>query len=590
MISEETIQRVKERARVSELVQDIVPLRRSGSRLTALCPFHKEKTPSFHIRDDDKSYYCFGCGASGSAITFVMEQRGLSFPEAVEELAARYHIEVKYSSRVSRVKRSVSTRNSLYDINKLALSYFLESEKPEEVVKYMIDREISEGMQKVFSIGFSGTDPKGLIKFLKSRGIKEEEILKAGLARRYERGELYDLFRNRLIFPIFIDPKRVVAFGGRTIPSLIPEDKREFVPKYVNSPETEVYEKRRVLYGLPQAAPAIRDKKHVYVVEGYLDVIGLAQVGITEVVATCGTALTVEQITRMIRLTKRITVLFDGDNAGRTAAGRSFESFLNAPVDVTAVFLPEGEDPDSISKKYGLKTRNFLESLKPKGLFECYVDSILFRERVKSVSELGANSLSLIAREAGNLVSRIKDPIVKSKTFELLKERFKIDPNLLKSKNHDERVEAENENLSFDSLKPVTREILYAVMGARIPERALSNPEIMQAIEPVARNFILEFSELLKLDDNMAKEGIAALLKEHGNTWVKAWKFAHEMAKLGDLNESYELSAKTLVNKNLSDHLGLLESEIKNANTEEEKAILAQELITLRRELSLRGC
>ncbi len=583
MISEETIQRVKERARVSELVQDIVPLRRSGGRLTALCPFHKEKTPSFHIRDDDKSYYCFGCGATGSAFTFVMEQRGLSFPEAVEELAARYHIEVKYTSRVSKVTKSVGTKNSLYEINKLALAFFMSNEKPQIVQQYIIDRGISDDMQKVFSIGFSGTDPKGLIKFLKTRGIKEEEILKAGLARKYDRGELYDLFRNRLMFPIFIDPKRVVAFGGRTIPSLIPEEKREFVPKYVNSPETEVYEKRRVLYGLPQAAAAIRDKRHVYVVEGYLDVVGLAQVGISEVVATCGTALTIDQITRMMRLTKRITVLFDGDNAGRTAAGRSFEHFLNAPVDVTAVFLPEGEDPDSIAKKYGDQTRKFLEELKPKGLFECYVDSILFRERVSSVSDLGANSLSLIAREAAALVSKIKDPIVKSKTFEQLKERFKIDTDLLKSK--EEKTEETKEKVPFDSLKPVTREILYAVMGAKIPERALNNPEVMQAIESVARNFIMEFSELLKLEEPIAKEAVFSLLKELGQTWVKAWKHAHEMAQLGDLNESYELSSKALIKNNLKDHLGFLESEIKRASSEEERVILAQELVTLRREL-----
>lgn len=583
MISEETIQRVKERARVSELVQDIVPLRRSGGRLTALCPFHKEKTPSFHIRDDDKSYYCFGCGATGSAFTFVMEQRGLSFPEAVEELAARYHIEVKYTSRVSKVTKSVGTKNSLYEINKLALSFFLSNEKPNTVKQYIIDRGISEEMQKQFSIGFSGTDPKGLIKFLKSRGIKEEEILKAGLARKYDRGELYDLFRNRLMFPIFIDPKRVVAFGGRTIPSLIPEEKREFVPKYVNSPETEVYEKRRVLYGLPQAAAAIRDRRHVYVVEGYLDVVGLAQVGINEVVATCGTALTIDQITRMMRLTKRITVLFDGDNAGRTAAGRSFEHFLNAPVDVTAVFLPEGEDPDSIAKKYGAETRNFLEELKPKGLFECYVDSILFRERVNSVSDLGANSLSLIAREAAALVSKIKDPIVKSKTFEQLKERFKIDTDLLKSK--EEKIEDTKEKIPFDSLKPVTREILYAVMGAKIPERALNNPEVMQAIESTARNFIMEFAELLKLEEALAKEAVFSLLKELGQTWVKAWKHAHEMSQLGNLNESYELSSKALIKNNLKDHLGFLESEIKRANSEEERVILAQELVTLRREL-----
>jgi DNA primase len=585
MISEETIQRVKERARVSELVQEIVPLRRSGGRLVALCPFHKERTPSFHIRDDDKSYYCFGCGATGSVFTFIMEHRGLSFPEAVEELAARYHIPVKYISRVNKVTRGIGAKNQLYEINSQALSFFLNNERPLEVTSYLKERGISEEMQRLFSIGFSGTDPKGLLKFLRSKGFKDEDILKSGLVRKYERGELYDLFRNRLIFPIFIDPKRVVAFGGRTIPSLIPEEKREFVPKYINSPETEVYEKRRVLYGLPQAASAIRDRRHVYVVEGYLDVVGLAQVGIHDVVATCGTALTVDQITRMMRLTKRITVLFDGDNAGRTAAGRSFENFLNAPVDVTAVFLPEGEDPDSIAKKHGKATREFLEKLPPKSLFECYVDSILFRERVKSVSDLGANALSLIAREAASLASKIKDPIVKLKTFEQLKDRFRIDADLASLLTETGRTEiGVEEKLPFDSLKPITKDLLYSIMGARIPERALRNPEVMQAIEPVARSFVMEFAELLKLE--VAKEGVLALLKERGPSWVKAWKHAHEMAKMVDLNESYELSVKALIRRNLTDHLGFLESQIKSAKTEEDKIILAQELVTLRRELS----
>lgn len=597
MISEETIQRVKEKASILEIVQEVAPVRRQGSRFVALCPFHKEKSPSFHIREEDKSYYCFGCGASGNVFTFIMQLRGLSFPEAIEELAARYRIPVIRTGRQTTERKTLVEKRHLFDLNTLANQYFQARLKdaPQVVNDYVSQRGINADLIKGFSIGFSGTERSGLTDFLRSKGASLELILKAGLAKRGQDGNPYDTFKNRLIFPIFIDPKRIAGFGGRSIPALVPPEYKDSVPKYLNSPETPIYEKRRVLFGVPQAAQAIRDKKEVYVVEGYMDVIGLSQAGIENAVATCGTSLTHEHVLRLMRLSKRVVVLFDGDRAGRAAAARAFPIFLNSPMDVIAAFIPEGEDPDSLAKIHGDKTSDIIKNLPRQPLLDCYLSAIAEREGVEKLSELGDNALSSITKELTLLIQQVKDPIVRERLTEKVSNKLKIQEKYLKPEVTKEKIEDSSRPLvqstkrSFQQLSSATKEILYSAMAHRgvVVQRILRDPVLMRGFEPEAQSFLMSLNSILEQPESTQKEHVQFLLKEYGQSWLMAWKQAHSMLKTPgtDLVSSFEQSKTTVAKQGLSEHLKGIEKALSASEKPEEKELLLKELVEVKKRI-----
>jgi len=350
LIPDSTIADIKARIEIEEVVSDFVSLKRKGQSLVACCPFHNEKTPSFSVSPAKGFYHCFGCGKGGNAIDFVMEVEKLNYPEALRYLAKKYGIEIQEEELSEDELRVQSERESLYIVLNYAKDYFVEclsetSEGKSIGQSYFKERDISAEIIQKFELGYTVDKWDGLLTKAKETGHSNELLEKAGLIIPKD-DRFYDRFRGRVVFPIHNVTGRVVAFGARAL-------KKDDKPKYINSPETPVYHKSQVLYGLFQAKQAIRQHENCYLVEGYTDVTRLHQIGIENVVASSGTALTKEQVQLVGRFSKQLTVLYDGDLAGLKASLRGIDIILANGLDVKVVLFPEGQDPDSYAQELG---------------------------------------------------------------------------------------------------------------------------------------------------------------------------------------------------------------------------------------------
>ncbi|MFT6881591.1 MAG: DNA primase [Marinoscillum sp.] len=362
MISPATIEEIKNKMDIVEVVGDFVTLKRSGSSYKALSPFTTEKTPSFYVVPSKGIFKDFSSGKGGDAITFIMDVDGLSYVEALRFLAKKYGIEVIENEQSDEAQDAQNNREALFILMGFAKDYFkknlLESEEGKSIgLSYFKERQVSEASLEKFELGYALSSWDGLIKEASQKGYRNEMLEEAGLIISKEEGKVYDRFRNRVVFPIHNVTGKVVAFGAR----ILVNDKKQ--PKYINSPETELYHKSNVLYGLYQAKQEIRKLDRVYLVEGYTDVISMHQTGIENVVSSSGTALTEEQIKILKRFTENVTVIFDGDAAGIKASIRGIDMLLSGGLNVRAVALPEGEDPDSYAKLLGSSAfSHFIES------------------------------------------------------------------------------------------------------------------------------------------------------------------------------------------------------------------------------------
>jgi len=352
------------RADIVEVVDKRVTLKKSGKNYSACCPFHKEKTPSFSVQPERQFYYCFGCGAGGNAIGFIMNFDQIDFPQAVESLARDNGMEVPREESAAATRRQ-SENSKLFHVleeaNKFYRQQLRQHEQRKSAVDYLMSRGVSGEIARDFGIGYAPPGWDNLLKALATDADEQKPLLKAGMtiekeARKTEQGEAgnteqaryYDRFRDRIMFPIRDSRGRTIAFGGR----VLGDDK----PKYLNSPETPVFHKGSELYGLFEAKKANAKLKRILIVEGYMDVIALAQMGIRNSVATLGTATSDRHLTRLFRLVPEVVFCFDGDDAGRTAAWRALEASLSEMLDgrqVKFLFLPEGEDPDTLVRKIG---------------------------------------------------------------------------------------------------------------------------------------------------------------------------------------------------------------------------------------------
>ena len=364
-IPEEFIRDLAARADLAAIVGARVQLRRSGKRLLGLCPFHPEKTPSFHVSPEKGMFHCFGCGAHGDAIGFFMQKENLDFIAAVEALARECGVEVPRESSPRELASAPLTA-----VLRAATAHFMgELAKSEKTLEYVRQRGIGEETASAFRLGFA---PPGWERIVKKLGREHSPkiLVEAGLARASEEGRVYDYFRDRLMFPILSPRREPLGFGGRAL--------GDDPAKYLNSPETPLFHKSRVLFGLPQAIDAVRQTRRVIVVEGYMDVVGLFENGIRNGVATMGTAATEAQAAILTRLADEIVFAFDGDDAGRRAARKALENFLPALRDgksVSFMMLPKGEDPDSVARAQG--GDGFLRLLKNAvGLGDFWVDSL----------------------------------------------------------------------------------------------------------------------------------------------------------------------------------------------------------------------
>ena len=406
MIDNKTIEEVKNRVDIVEVVSDFVQLKKAGQNYKGLSPFTDEKTPSFFVSPSKEIYKCFSTGKGGDSISFVMEYDGLSYIESIKYLAQKYGIEIAEEEQSDEDIQAQNERESLFIALNFASEYYQDilknTDEGESIGQsYFKERGISEEAIQKFNLGYSLDEWEGFTKAALKKGFSEDILEKAGLIIRKEERK-YDRFRGRVIFPIHNVTGKVIAFGARTLK----KDKK--LPKYVNSPETEVYHKSHILYGISQAKRAIRDADNCYLVEGYTDVISLHMSDMENVVASSGTSLTEEQIKLISRYTQNITVLYDGDKAGLRASLRGIDMILERGLNVRVVMFPEGEDPDSYARQLG--TTAFQEYIR-----ECTTDFIRFKAEL--LSDDTANDpikKAAMIREIVESISIIPDPVQRS--------------------------------------------------------------------------------------------------------------------------------------------------------------------------------
>jgi DNA primase len=352
MIDRETIDKILDATNIVDVVSEFVTLRKSGVNYKGLCPFHDDKTPSFMVSPTKQICKCFSCGEGGTAINFLMKHEQITYPEALRWLAKKYNIEIQEKELTDEERQEQSDRESMFIVNEWAMNYFKDvlNNDPDGVAigrQYFRSRGIRDDIVEKFNLGFSLSKRDALDLAAKKAGYKEEFLIKTGLCIKGEKG-VYDRYAGRVIFPWFNVSGKVVAFGGR----LLDARTKGVQQKYVNSPDSEIYHKERELYGLYQGKKAIAKEDCVYMVEGYTDVIAMHQCGLENVVANSGTALSKYQIKLLRRFTPNIILLYDGDEAGIHAAMRGTDMLLAEGMKVKVLLLPDGDDPDSFSRKH----------------------------------------------------------------------------------------------------------------------------------------------------------------------------------------------------------------------------------------------
>lgn len=346
---------IRARVNIVEVIGAHVALRKAGRNYQGLCPFHGEKTPSFSVNEERGFFHCFGCGVGGNAFTFLTRIENISFPEAVRRLAAKAGVSLPQAERDPQDQE----RARLYRLNDLAATYFqrcLWGNVGETARRYLEERGINREIAERFRLGFAPSGAEGLVRFLTYQKADVERAAVLGLIGKRDNGQYYDKFRYRLVFPITDVVGRIVGFGGRLLPmvqSPVNNAPQRTFPKYLNSPDSMLYKKGTLLYGLAQAKETIQRRGRAILVEGYIDLLALAQHGQTEAVAVLGTALGSEQLKLLRRFTTEVYMFFDGDEAGRKAALRAFPLCIEAELRGRGVFLPQGEDPDTFVRKYG---------------------------------------------------------------------------------------------------------------------------------------------------------------------------------------------------------------------------------------------
>jgi len=412
-IPPEIINEIQDRCDIVELVASYLPLKKAGRNFKTNCPFHHEKTPSFTVSPEKQIYHCFGCGEGGNVIGFLMKYERMQFREALEILAKKAGVTLPQTQTNDQQKGYI---NQLYRINELACDFFqsmLSRAASPKVKSYLTSRDVSEKTILKFKLGFALNQWDSLLNFLRSKSASMKLIEKSGLVVTKKSGGYIDRFRNKLMIPIFDVRNRVIGFGARTLD--------DSLPKYVNSPETPIYYKGRVLFGLNGAKESIRSNDLAVIVEGYFDVITPMQQGFLNIVASSGTALTTEQIRLLRRYTRNVVVVFDADKAGELASLRSLELFLEEQMNVKIARLPEKYDPDSFVRKFGIdKFKQIVANANE--IFEYKLNILLSKYNKNKPWEKTELAIEMLTT-----IKKIKNEILKSEYIKKLSERLKID-------------------------------------------------------------------------------------------------------------------------------------------------------------------
>ena len=415
MIPKKTIDTIFETVRIEEIVGDFVTLKRRGANMLGNCPFHDEKTPSFTVSPSKNIYKCFGCGKGGHAVNFVMEIDQLSYPEALKYIAKKYNIEVKEEAQTPEQIEKFNLRESLFIVNSFAKNYFQNSlhktvEGKAKGLSYLKERGLSEEVINKFQLGYNPDSWDAFTKSALESSYKQEFLEKTGLSI-FKKDKAFDRFKGRIIFPIHSISGRILGFGGRSL-------KKDEKAKYLNSPESEIYHKGKVLYGMYFSKSAIVKNDNCLIVEGYTDVICMHKSGIENVVASSGTAIGSEQIKLIGRYTKNITLLFDSDNAGINAATKAIDLIHLESMTVKVVLLPKGEDPDSYTKKFGGEGLNLFINENAKDFVEFKIN--LLDEKSKNDPIKKVNLISDIMQSIAKIPDSITRQVYIDKCGKLL--------------------------------------------------------------------------------------------------------------------------------------------------------------------------
>lgn len=569
-IPREFIDMLIARADIVSVINQRVPLKKAGSNYKACCPFHDEKTPSFTVSEPKQFYYCFGCNASGSVLDFLMNYERLEFVEAIEALAQIEGLEVPYESRSQKSEATIKRQKNLLEVTSMAEAFYRQqlrvSSDKERAVNYLQKRGISGDDAKKFGIGFAPEGWNGLLTELKKHDIPENELLEAGLLSESDNHRRYDRFRDRIMFPIRNRKGDTIGFGGRIL------DQGE--PKYLNSPETPIFKKGEEVYGLYELRKYCRDYNEIIVVEGYMDVVMLSHYGIENSVATLGTAVGRRQIELLLRYTSKIVFCFDGDRAGRGAAHKAMDesfSVLTAGKEVSFLFLPEGEDPDSYVKTHGKEAfQNLVDQAAPLSQF-------LFEAAESDVNMNSFEGRSQFLEIAGEKINSMRDIPLRDFLRAELGRRANLAENLLNRYVKEGRSSNTRRQVNFSSGQSLVERILILLLNAPALARTLQGLHFLLESEDRQQNLLYEVIAAIKDYQNLetAAQIIHHFEEESWGNWLR--NLAMQELIIDDALQEEEL-------KDLMQQLAKGESPLKKvlAKLQNNESLTPEELQLLR--------
>lgn len=601
-ISEDSIREVLSTANIRDVVNDYVRLKSSGKNYVALCPFHKEKTPSFTVSAVKGLFHCFGCGEGGNAITFIMKIEKMNFVDAVEFLAKKFGVALKYEG--GNYSEEDKELDKLYEYSTIAARFFYDNltktNEGSDALNYLKKRELTEETIRKFGIGYALRSWDGFVNFIQNKNYDLEYFEKLGLIIKKENGECYDRFRGRIIFPIFSTSGKIIAFGGR----ILFEGETD-QPKYINSPESKIYNKRKTLYGLFQTKEEIRKNDSAILVEGYMDFLSLYQSGVKNVVASAGTSLTIDQVYLLSRITSNINLVFDGDEAGQKAAIRAIQLFLQTDSECKIITLPEKEDPDSFIKNYG--PEKFLD-LVSSG--KNYIDFIYELSEKRNALKTTQGKLKII-NSLLEYTARVKDPLRREVYAREIASKFKMTESAIVQSlnsfvNQFQKIDVQYDNdenkkliestrKEIESIPTIEKELLKLICEVEYkdlePIFSHINPEELvskkiAAIFSIIRDYYINLTEEKKIepeiiinlleDDNLRKIFSDAIVEKHKASDM--WKVIDEFS---NKPISYRKFFTDFIRKIKEDHLDrkIEEIKIKISSTpdfEEQKKLLAE--------------
>jgi len=517
VVPPEVLQQIRDRIDIIDLISAYVSLSKAGQNYKGLCPFHSEKTPSFSVNPVRQMFYCFGCSVGGDAFTFLMKQEGMDFMEALRELSQRTGVVLPERRESAAKPTSGLSRQRYYHLYELTASWYhrnlQDAPEGQAARDYLDQRGINRESWVTFQLGYAPDGWNGLSKWLERQSVKPEELIQAGLVVRKEKEDgsrvsIYDRFRARVMFPI-ADPRgQVLGFGGRVMQD-------EASPKYLNSPETDLFFKGRSLYGMDKARQSAASSGLFYLVEGYFDVIALHQYGIANAVAPLGTALTPDHVQILRRLAPSVMLVFDGDAAGVGAALRTLDLFVNSGIDVRVLLLPAGEDPDTFIRKNGVSAFRELEG-QASTLLDFAIMSVLNKAKKDSIQDRVKRADDILA-----ILQKTKNPIEKDEYLKVVSERLGIRQDLLRKRlptlrrqvNLSPSSQVQEKpvaNLSIPQGKPEERDLIVLLLQGRLIPDQIRQLDEAEFTVPLYRHILAKAVEHVDQEGQVNLEALCA--------------------------------------------------------------------------------